>query len=83
MNTKLALVKSAARLVVGFSTSYVVGSVIKNNIDPEGPVELAEAVIGSVAIGMVVSKATENHVSDFIDRIAQLWSERKTEETAS
>jgi len=76
-NPKLDKIKTLAKVVVGFSTSGVVGKVIRNNMIPTSGFQRAELWIASTVIGMMVAKAAEETVDDLVDKVAGAVGEGK------
>jgi ribosomal protein L18 len=73
---KLAVTKTAVRLAVGFSVSYVTSQVIKNNVVPETTVQKIEVIVAAIAIGDLICKRVEKHVDQVIDDAVKKWNEK-------
>lgn len=73
--TKLEIVKGTTKLVVGFSVSYVVGSVIRNNTSPQTTLRKGEVWVGALALGMLVADHAQDHAEKSIDDIVIAWRE--------
>lgn len=72
--TKLALAKNAASLVVGLSTTRVVGQIIRNNVDdPESITDQVAIASASFAIGGVVADAAREYTDKTIDQVVEWW----------
>lgn len=81
--TKLGIAKLVINYAVGTSTTYVVGSIITNNIDPETTQEKIEMTIGAVAIGSLVAAHTKAHVNNGVDKVVDAWQNRKDVKNAT
>lgn len=67
-----------ASAIVGFTTARVVKTVISNNIDDDlSKAQKAQAWVGTAAIAMVVSDATEKWTDEFVEKLYVGGSEVK------
>lgn len=74
--------KYVARLIVGFSTGYVVANVIKNNTTPDTQLKTAEVMVAGTVLGSMVANLAEKHVDAMIDSAVSLWK-TQTSDTKS
>ena len=67
-------VKKTAKFIVGWSSAFVVGNALSNNVRPKNSLQKAEVVIGSIAIGAVASDATEAWTDKMVDKLYVLFN---------
>jgi phosphate/sulfate permease len=74
---KIALVKKIAKPVVGFSVSFAVGAIVRNNVLPKNRLQEVELMVASVVIGMMVADFAERYAQKTIDNAVAAWHEFK------
>lgn len=74
--SKINHVKLASKIVVGFSTSFVVANALRNNIIPDNSTQKVMLFIGSVVVGALVADHAENYVMKMIDENVAAWNEK-------
>lgn len=67
--TKLAIAKTAAKTVVGFSAAYIVHSIVKNNTNAENPIDQMKVVVGGFVLGAMVADVAARYTEAQIDSI--------------
>jgi hypothetical protein len=63
-------VKVIVRFIVARATAFTIVAIIRNNTDPDNPLETAGVFVGSHVLGEMVADATEPYVNNQIDEIA-------------
>lgn len=76
--TKLSIAKAAIQFAVGSSVTKVTHDVIVNNVDIENTQDQIQVLIGAATIGSMVSMHAKSHVDAKVDKIVELWNERKS-----
>ena len=76
---QLSTAKSITKFVVGSSTAFTTSRVIRNNMTTDSNLQKAESVVGGVAIGMMVSEASEAWIDRKFDAMAAWWRENVTQ----
>ena len=61
-------VKKVAKFIVGWSSAFTVGNALRNNVNPKNTVQEVELVVGSIAVGAVVSEAAEEWTDRMVDK---------------
>lgn len=79
---KLDLFKNIVSTVVGIGTTKIVSTIIRNNVEPETPVEHVTVYAGSVVIGAMVADASKNYTDTKIDEAVALIKSFKNPEQA-
>jgi hypothetical protein len=72
--TKLELAKAAAKNTVGWSTSFVIGSIIRNNATPQTKLQEVEIVVASFVLGGLVAEAASEYTDRQIDSAVAWWN---------
>lgn len=71
-------VKTVAKAVVGFSTSFVAANVIRNNTTPgDSKVNKAAVVVGSGVAGMMFADAAEAWTDRQVDALFDAFSKEE------
>lgn len=78
---KTAVVKFAARLVVGAGTTTISNSIIKNNVEPRNLIENISVGVASAVIGSMASEATRRHTDTQIDAVVNAWKTTRSDNT--
>jgi hypothetical protein len=73
--TKLDIAKKAISLTVGFGTSAIVGSVIKNNSAPENLPEKVAMPVAAFMLTMMVSDVTKRYTDAKVDEVVAWYHE--------
>jgi hypothetical protein len=71
--SKAMIARKTVKLIVGISTSAVVGQIVKNNTNPRNLLEKTEMVIGAAALGAVASNLAEDAMMKIWDDTAQAF----------
>lgn len=71
--TKTHIAKAVARFIVGFSAGHVTTSVLRNAVAPQTSIQKAEVIIGSFAIGGIVSDKAGAWTDEQIDSLVDGW----------
>lgn len=79
---RIELAKKAVQTVIGLSTSFVVGNLIKNNVDPDTAIKKAGTEVGAFVLGYMVSEYATEYVGQKIDELADWWTRTKLTETS-
>jgi phosphate/sulfate permease len=69
--------KLVVSTIVGFSTSFTVASVLKNNVQPKSKLQEAEVWIGSTATGLLVADMTQKSTDKYVDTIFDIFEGKK------
>lgn len=70
-------VKFVATTIVGVGTSKIVGSIIKNNVDPQNAVDVVTVTAGSFVIGAIAADATRKYTDQAIDNAVEKYNSIK------
>ena len=73
--TKLDIAKKAISLTVGFGTTAIVGSIIKNNSAPGNLPERVAMPVAGVVLAMMVSDVTRRYTDVKIDEVVNWYNE--------
>jgi hypothetical protein len=76
--SKIDIAKTATKLVVGTSVSFIAKQVIQNNVTPETTVQRAETIVGSLVLGAMIAQAAEKYTDAQIDQLVDGWNKLKT-----
>jgi hypothetical protein len=71
--SKAMIARKTVQMIVGISTSAVVGQIVKNNTNPKNLLEKTEMVIGAMALGAVASNLAEDAMMKIWDDTAQAF----------
>ena len=71
--TNFEVAKKIVNVVVGFSTSYVVGSALKNNATPTTPIQRVETEVGAFVLGYIASELTQKYAESKMNEISDWW----------
>lgn len=74
---KIALAKKIAKPVVGWSVSFAVANIVRNNVLPKNRLQQVEILVASVVIGAMVADFAEQYTRKSIDNIVAAWHEFK------
>lgn len=74
---KIALVKKIAKPVVGFSVSFAVANIVRNNVLPKNRLQQVEILVASIVVGAMVAEYAEQYVQKTIDSLVETWNEFK------
>lgn len=72
--TKTQLAKEAAKNVVGWSSSFAIASVIRNNATPQTKVQELEVVVASFVLGAMVAEKAQEYTDRQIDSAISWWN---------
>lgn len=72
--SKLALLKKAVSIAVGFGASTIVNQIISNNVVIEKPHQKVTVPLAAIAIGGVVADASSDWTDALIDDAADIWT---------
>lgn len=67
--TKFDVAKKALSFTVGFGTSAIVGSVIKNNAAPSNTADAVSMPVAGFVIALMVSNATQKYTDAKMDEL--------------
>jgi len=73
--TKTDIAKKIAKPVVAWSTSSVIGAIVRNNTNPQSKLQEAEVMVAAVVIGYMVAEKSEETVCRMIDSVVSLWND--------
>ena len=73
--TKLDIAKKAVSYTVGFGTTAIVGSIIKNNSAPGNLPEKVAMPVAGFMIAMMVSDVTRRYTDVKVDEIVNWYNE--------
>lgn len=74
MMSKLDLAKAAAKTTVGWSASFVIGSIIRNNATPATKIQEVELLVGSFVLGSMVAELASEYTDRQIDNTVAWWA---------
>lgn len=74
---KIALAKKIAKPVVGWSVSFAVANIVRNNVLPKNRLQQVEILVASVVIGAMVADYAEQYAQTTIDKLVAAWNEFK------
>lgn len=74
---KIALAKKIAKPVVGWSVSFAVANIVRNNVLPKNRLQQVEILVASVVIGAMVADFAEQYAQKSIDNVVAAWHEFK------
>jgi hypothetical protein len=72
---KIALAKKIAKPVVGWSVSFAVANVVRNNVLPKNRLQQVEIWVASIVIGAMVAEHAEQYAQKMIDDVIKAWKE--------
>jgi hypothetical protein len=72
--TKLAIAKVAAKTIVGISASYVIHSIVKNNTNPDTPIDQMKVFVGAFVIGTMVADVAARYTDVKIEEAADQFN---------
>lgn len=72
--TKTQLAKEAAKNVVGWSSAFAIGSIIRNNATPQTKVQELEVVVASFVLGSMVAESATQYTDRQIDAAISWWN---------
>jgi hypothetical protein len=72
---KIALVKKIAKPVVGFSVSFAIANIVRNNVLPKNRLQQVEILVASIVIGAMVAEYAEQYTLKTIDSLVETWNE--------
>lgn len=75
---KLELTKKAISSVVGLSTSFAVGALIRQNTQPATTIQKVEVEIAAFAVGYLVADYVQAYTIREVDKAASWWTENVT-----
>jgi hypothetical protein len=73
--TKLDIAKRAISFTVGFGTSAIIGSIIKNNSAPSNLPEKVAMPVAGVMLTMMVSDVTKKYTDAKVDEVVAWYNE--------
>lgn len=73
--SKIALVKKIAKPVVGWSVSFAVANIVRNNVAPKNRIQNAEIWIASIVVGAMVAELAETYSQKMIDDAVNLYKQ--------
>lgn len=73
------IVKFVASNVLGFSASFAVATLIRQNVEPKNKLQEAELYLGAMACGAVASDIVHKHVSREVDNTFMSIAEARAE----
>lgn len=74
----LNTIKLVASTIVGVGTGKIVGTIIRNNVQPETIVDTITIYAGGMVIGGMVADAAKTYTDNTIDQIADFIATLKT-----
>lgn len=80
--TRTEVAKTIVNAVVGFSTSYVVGNVVRNNVTPDSTLRKVEAEVGAFVLGYVASDYVQKVAGVKMDEAIAWWTKNVTAKTS-
>jgi hypothetical protein len=66
---KIAVLKSAVKLVITVGASTIVKQIIENNVEPEKTIDKMAVPVASIAIGGAVGKIAGEYTDGLIDEV--------------
>ena len=78
---KIETVRKVSKAVIGASVWWTIGNMIDNNVTPETRRQKLEVMIGSAAIGWVVTEQASLYIDRKFDSVVAKWNKatKKTE----
>lgn len=73
--SKIALAKKIAKPVVGWSVSFAVANIVRNNVAPKNRIQNAEIWIASIVVGAMVAELAETYSQKMIDDAVNLYKQ--------
>lgn len=73
--SKIALVKKIAKPVVGWSVSFAVANIVRNNVAPKNRIQNAEIWIASIVVGAMVAELAETYSQKMIDDAVNMYKQ--------
>ena len=78
----VSFVKFVVSQAAGLSSAYIVKSIIANNVSPETKVDVAKTLLGSFAIGGMVSQHVMQNTKERLDHIEEVYNNFVEQKTA-
>lgn len=78
MSNAIHFTKLAASAIVGAGTTTIVGSIIKNNTNPETTSQKVQVTSAAVVIGMMAADKTKEYTNAKIDAAVAWYADLKT-----
>lgn len=73
--TKIEIAKKALSFTVGFGTTAIVGSIIKNNSAPSNNLDKVAMPVAGFMIAMMVSDVTRRYTDHKVDEVVNWYNE--------
>lgn len=73
--SKIAIVKKIAKPVVGWSVSFAVANIVRNNVAPKNRIQNVEIWVASIVIGAMVAELAETYSQKMIDEVVELYKQ--------
>lgn len=78
---KIQIARKALGLVVGISVGYVTGSILKNTVTADSPLQKVQAQIGGYVIGAMVSGVAVNWADEQVSSLLTKLKKNAPENT--
>lgn len=74
----IAVAKTATKHVVAWSTSFAVGAIVRNNVNPTNIIQKAEVQVAAVVLGYLVAEHAQEAAAKMIDGAVDAYNQIKT-----
>jgi len=71
--SNIDMAKKLTAWAVGLSAGWITTNALRNNVNPESKLQKAEAVVGGIVVGSMVSDAAESYTNRKIDEIVAIF----------
>lgn len=71
---KLVIAKAVTKTITGIGASYVIQSIIKNNVTQETLADSVKTAAGSLVLGMMISDIAANYTDAQVDKVAEWYN---------